>query len=153
MYSAGRFSVKRILVLEDNANLAELYREEFEEDGYEVLIANSGSAARSILERSLPDLAIVDPHACQDLGEDGAAALKMMSPWTQEVPLIINSDPAFLGRCSLKRALTTFVCKSSDLTELKTKVLEKLGAGAVRTSAKRLECIPKTLPRTHFAAF
>ncbi|UCC66986.1 MAG: response regulator, partial [Deltaproteobacteria bacterium] len=52
--------MKRILVVDDEENVRLLYKEELEEEGYEVELAEGGQEALERLDKSRPDLVTLD---------------------------------------------------------------------------------------------
>lgn len=52
--------MKRILVVDDEKNIRTLFRDELEEDGYEVETAGSGTEALEKVELRAPDLMVLD---------------------------------------------------------------------------------------------
>jgi CheY-like chemotaxis protein len=52
--------MKTILVVDDEQNIRFLYKEELEEDGYQVSVAATGEEALKMLVKQIPDLIILD---------------------------------------------------------------------------------------------
>jgi two-component system alkaline phosphatase synthesis response regulator PhoP len=50
----------KILIIEDEKILAEMYRDKFEEEGYEIRLAFSSEEAFDYLKREKPDLILLD---------------------------------------------------------------------------------------------
>jgi len=121
----GEGSVKRkILIAEDDKALQMFYREELEEDGYEVCIVNDGQEALTRLDEERFDLVLLDivmPVM------DGIAVLERMKAQNGKIPVILHtSHPKYADdpRSSLADA---FIIKSGDLIDLKTKIKSLLG--------------------------
>jgi CheY-like chemotaxis protein len=81
----------RVLLVEDDAALAQMYRIKLERDGYTVRVAGDGEAALRLLEDELPDLIFLDvrlPHM------DGLAFLEHLRSdlRTQNLPVVIVSN-------------------------------------------------------------
>ncbi|MBN1383681.1 MAG: response regulator [Elusimicrobia bacterium] len=51
---------KKILIVEDERNLSQIYKSELEEAGYSVYIANTGFSAIDYVKTTKPDLVILD---------------------------------------------------------------------------------------------
>lgn len=115
--------MKRILLIEDEAHQRLLYRQEFEGEGYDVLEADCCERARTMLAARDVDLVILDvllPNgSCFELLEH--IVLKR-----REVPVIINTAYDNFRFDFKTWGAEAFVTKSSDLTELKSKVVELL---------------------------
>ena len=81
---------KRILVVDDDANIRELLRQELTAQGYHVEQAANGLDAINQAKRQRPDLIVMDVMMPQMGGIDAAAVLKS-NPDTMAIPIIILS--------------------------------------------------------------
>lgn len=81
---------KNILVVDDDANIRQLLRQELETEGYEVREATDGMDALTQIKTTIPDLIILDVMMPQISGFDVAAVLKN-NPATMNIPIIILS--------------------------------------------------------------
>ncbi len=50
----------KILIVDDDPHIRDLYKEELEDEGYEVFLANSGKEALEIFSKESPDLVTLD---------------------------------------------------------------------------------------------
>jgi len=117
--------MKRILIADDEEALQRLYQEEFEEEGYEVILAGNG---REVLERledpdHLPDLIIMDIRM-PDL--NGIDTLRIIKEKLPQIPVILCSAYSEFKQDFSVWASDDYVVKSSDLTELKDAVKRHL---------------------------
>ena len=117
--------MKRILIADDEEALQRLYQEEFEEDGYEVLLAGNG---REVLEKlddpdHLPDLIIMDIRMPEMNGIDTLRIIKEKLP---QIPVILCSAYSEFKQDFSVWASDDYVVKSSDMTELKAAVKRHL---------------------------
>jgi two-component system response regulator (stage 0 sporulation protein F) len=117
--------MKRILIADDEEALQRLYQEEFEEDGYEVVLAGNG---REVLEKlddpeRLPDLIIMDIRMPEMNGIDTLRIIKERQP---QIPVILCSAYSEFKQDFSVWASDDYVVKSSDLTELKAAVKRHL---------------------------
>ncbi len=108
-----------ILVVDDEKNIRDLYRMELEDDGYRVLVADSGNAALELVEEDPPDLIVLD---IQMPGMSGVEILETLLGRDKGIPIILNT--AF---SSYKDDFTTwgadaYVVKSSDTSQLKLEI-------------------------------
>jgi CheY-like chemotaxis protein len=114
---------KRILIAEDDDSLRLLYEEELEAEGYEVLSARNGREAIQQLEETRPDLILLDivmPVM------DGMEALGRILRKDRRIPIILNTSYSAYREDFMSWAADAYVTKSSDLTELKSKIRELL---------------------------
>ena len=112
----------KILMVEDDPNLRMLYRDEMEEEGYEVLTAATGGEAWDLFLKLEPDFVTMDiglPDA------DGTALLKKMRETRPGLRAVVLTAYDFFDDSSMWVS-RDYVMKSSDLTELKARVREKL---------------------------
>jgi DNA-binding response OmpR family regulator len=115
--------MKTILVVEDNPNQGWLYEEELKEEGYHVLRAGDGREGLKIAQEVHPDCVILD------INMPGMDGMEMLSRLLEEQPqtrIIINTAYSSYQDHFMSWAADAYVCKSSDLTELKTRVREVL---------------------------
>ncbi len=117
--------MKRILIADDEESLQRLYQEEFEEEGYEVILAGNGKEVLSRLEDPdhRPDLIIMDIRMPEMNGIDTLRIIKEKYP---QIPVILCSAYSEFKQDFSVWASDDYVVKSSDLTELKEAVKKHL---------------------------
>ncbi len=114
---------KKILIAEDEEILRVLYEEELEDEGFEVVTANDGKEALHQMEKTKPDLVILDIAMP---GMDGLEALRRIKGKGDGIPVILyTSHPGYLSNPGT-RAADAFIVKSGNLEELKKKILQLL---------------------------
>ena len=81
----------RVLLVEDDTALAQMYRVKLEKDGYTVRVVGDGEQALSMLDQDLPDLIFLDIRLPR---MDGLTFLERLraSQRTQNVPVVIVSN-------------------------------------------------------------
>lgn len=120
---------KKILIVEDEEGLRLLYEEELKSEGYEVITARNGREAIEKLEKSKPDLIILDivmPVM------NGMETLGRILGKDKKIPIILNSSYPSYKEDFMSWAADAYITKSVDLDELKGKVKELLEKGRVR---------------------
>jgi len=82
---------KKIVIVEDNEALAEIYKARLEAEGYVCHVASDGIAALYIVQRELPDLVLLDLMVPAIAGDE---VLKRMraSDWGSNIPVHIMSN-------------------------------------------------------------
>ena len=113
----------RILIVEDEDSLRLFYEEELKAEGYEIVTARNGREAIQQVEETRPDLILLDivmPVM------DGMEALGRILRKDRKIPIILNTSYAGYREDFMSWAADAYVTKSSDLTELKTKIRELL---------------------------
>lgn len=118
--------MKRILVVDDEKNIRALFRDELEEDGYEVETAGSGQEALDKVAERAPDLIVLDIRM-EDM--TGLEVLEQVRRDHEQLPVIM---------CTAVRGLqddftvwdskvSDYITKPVDLDVLKEKIKKALG--------------------------
>ncbi|HTP04260.1 MAG TPA: response regulator [Nitrospirota bacterium] len=116
--------MKKILVVDDEENIRQLYKEEFEELGYEVTTVADGIQALAALDTKKFDLVTLDMRM-PDI--DGIETLRKMKEKNSTLPVIICTayeeyKHDFGSWCS-----DAYVVKSADTSLLRETVKKILG--------------------------
>jgi CheY-like chemotaxis protein len=114
----------KILVVEDDDNQRLLYREAFEDEGYEVVEAADGRAALRCIEDAAPDAVVLDIHMP---GMDGLHTLERIHDLNRKLPVVLNTAYAVYKDQFVSWIADAYVTKSSNLGELKHVVGAVLG--------------------------
>lgn len=114
--------MKRIMIIEDEPNLLNLYKDELEDDGYEVAAFDNGGEGVEKLQNFTPDVVVLDIKL--ERGGGGLEVLRAIKSHDKNIPVILNS-----AYNTFKNDFTTwmadaYIVKSSDLRELKGKIHE-----------------------------
>jgi two-component system phosphate regulon response regulator PhoB len=115
----------RVLVVDDEADIAELLTYNFQEAGYEVLAATDGMAAVSAAQRWLPEAIVLDLNLP---GLDGFAVCEMLRvlPSTRDIPILMLT--AFASEESravgLKLGANEYLTKPFSPRDVVTRVRE-----------------------------
>ena len=117
---------KKILVVDDEESIHLLYREELEDEGYQVISAMSGENALKLFESEQPDLVILDINMP---GMDGIEVLRQMKQMKPNVPVILSSAYPEYKQDLASWASDDYIVKSFNLDELKDSVKRHLQAG------------------------
>ncbi|MFZ5773859.1 MAG: ATP-binding protein [Thermodesulfobacteriota bacterium] len=87
---AGPNDAKRLLIVDDEANIRELIRQELEGQGYHILCAAGGRTALQLAREKRPDLILLDLMLPDINGYEVLASLKA-DPNTRAIPVVIVS--------------------------------------------------------------
>ncbi len=117
---------KKILVVDDEESIHLLYREELEDEGYQVVSAMNGEDALKLFESEQPDLVILDINMP---GMDGIEVLRQMKQMKPNVPVILSSAYPEYKQDLASWASDDYIVKSFNLDELKASVKRHLQKG------------------------
>ena len=121
-----KFRVKimpKILIVEDEENLRELYAEDLEESGYDVEKAINGKEAMDLVRKGNFDLVIMDIRMPE---MDGIETLGKIITMEKKLPVIIYTAYSNYKRNFMTWTADAYLTKSSNLDELKNKIKELL---------------------------
>lgn len=118
--------MKTILFADDHKSIREYCREEFEDEGYRVLLARDGREAIQLVRQEHPDMAVLDIYMPGGTGLEALDAIKRVAP-AMPVVLFTAHDEACL-RDRRSRLAAACVEKCADLTELKRLVFRLLAS-------------------------
>ncbi len=113
-----------VLVVDDENSIRALYREELEEEGYEVKCAQNRAEAFSALESGPVHVIILDIKLGK---ESGLQILQELSRHKSEIPVIISTAYSAYKDDYSSWLADGYVVKSSSLDELKIQVSKALG--------------------------
>ena len=108
--------MKTVLVIDDEDSIRSLYKEELEDDGYDVLTAETGKKALDILDENDVDIITLDIRMPE---MDGLEFLGEVRKKNKEIPIIVCSAFSSYKQDFSVWGADAYVVKSSDLTELK----------------------------------
>lgn len=107
---------KKILVVDDEEHMRQLFKEELVEEGYEVFLAADGEEAIRLAEEVKPDLVTLDVRMP---GMDGIEVLRVLKEKRRDLPMIMcTAYPEYKHNFGVW-ASDAYVVKSGDLKELK----------------------------------
>ena len=109
-------SAKKILVVDDEAHVCRLYREELEDAGYRVATACSGREALELVRTFQPDLVTLDIKM-PDM--DGIEVLRRLKSLRRDLPVVLCTAYGDYAQDFQVWASDAYIVKSADLTELK----------------------------------
>src|ERR1043166_3181570 len=136
--------MKKILITEDDVLMAEIYRDNFENEGFAAEIAADGSIALQRLKENPPDIVLLD---LMMPGVNGVEVLRHIrsSPDTKGLPVIVmsNAFASALGKeaaqAGANKCLAKNTCGPKKLVEEVRNVLASAGtATATAPSAPSL---------------
>lgn len=112
----------KLLIVDDDINIQRLYKEELEEEGYEVIVASTGKDALELFEKENPDIVSLD-ILMPDI--DGISLLRKMKELKPKIPIIMSTAYDYRDDFAVW-ASEAYIVKSSDLGELKQTIKKLL---------------------------
>ena len=113
--------MNKVMVVEDERYLLELYRNELEDAGYTVIGVANGNDVLEKIKLENPDVIVLDIRL---EGIEGLEVLEQIKNYNVEMPVILNSAYSTYKANFSSWIADDYVVKSPDLTELKM-VIEK----------------------------
>jgi len=117
-------SVKKILIIEDDSHLADIYGKKLTSEGFEVITAKSGSAGLRMAKKTPPDLVLLDLLLPSKPGLEILKLLKA-DEHLRTVPVIVTSnfgDKATVRECLGSGAVDFIIKAQINLSELVIRV-------------------------------
>ena len=114
----------KILVVDDDEHIQRLYREELEDEGFEVISALNGREAMELFCKESPDLVTLD-ILLPDV--DGIRILRQMET-NPSIPVVMSTAYDYRDDFATW-ASEAYIPKSSDLDELKSIIFKLLSKG------------------------
>jgi DNA-binding response OmpR family regulator len=81
----------KVVIVEDNLDLSEIYKQRLELSGYTCFVAHDGIAALYIIQKELPDLVLLDLMVPSIAGDQILTKMRT-SDWGKKIPVIIISN-------------------------------------------------------------
>jgi two-component system phosphate regulon response regulator PhoB len=128
----------RVLIVEDEADIAELLRFSLELEGHEAALAVTGAAALEQIERRPPDVVLLDLLLPDVPGTEICRRLKA-DPKTQGIPIVIVSSLAREQERvkALEMGADDFITKPFSIRELVLRLAAVLRRTPMPVSAPR----------------
>jgi DNA-binding response OmpR family regulator len=82
---------QKVVIVEDNVDLAELYKTRLELLGYKCLMVYDGQSALALIERELPDLVLLDMMVPKIAGDQILATMRA-SDWGKNIKVLVISN-------------------------------------------------------------
>ncbi len=108
-----------LLIVDDSPEIRELYKDEFESEGYEVFTAADGNEACDVTKEQKPDLVILDIGMPEKNGLEAIGEIARLNGGT---PVIVNTAYPLFKMDFRAHHAAAWIQKSSDLNPLKSAV-------------------------------
>jgi DNA-binding response OmpR family regulator len=109
----------RVLVIEDEQHLLDLYRQELEDEGYKVMSVDNGENVIDDIKAFDPEIIVLDIK----LGRtEGLKVLEQIKGFNLNLPVILNSAYSVYKQNFSSWIADDYVIKSPDLSELKSTI-------------------------------
>lgn len=112
---------KKILVVEDEKDIAGMVHDLLTKSGYEIIVANDGQEGLKRLETFRPDLILLDVMMPQMSGYDFVRTVKQDEKFKQ-IPVIVLTAKALSYEAFKKEGVTDYLLKPFLPAELTDKI-------------------------------
>ena len=130
----------RILIVEDDISVREMLAEYLATHGYEVAQADRGAAMREAVERSLPDVVLLDVNLP---GEDGLTLARFLRERYDVGIIMVTAATDVADRVAgLEVGADDYVTKPFELRELRARVKTVLRRMQAKAPAARRHPVP-----------
>jgi DNA-binding response OmpR family regulator len=117
---------KRILVIDDDEDILEIFNLVFQENGYEIVLSNTGEAAEHI-KLIQPDMVLLDVRIVGSAKDGPEICREIKSQLeTRYLPVMLVSGEADLAVIAEECGADAFIAKPFDIFELLSHVKEYL---------------------------
>ena len=113
----------KVLVVEDEINLLELYTSELEDEGYSVIPVKEGKKVLDRIKASEPQVVVLDIRLND---AEGLEVLEQIKNYDLNLPVILNTAYSTYKANFSTWIADEYVLKSPDLTELKLAIKKYL---------------------------
>jgi len=118
-YFMSEGGMHRIMIVEDEKNLLELYKHELEDEGYKVISCHNGESVMDSIKSCKPEVVVLDIR----LGAiEGLEVLEQIKSYDLNLPVILNSAYSTYKANFSSWIADDYVIKSPDLSELKSTI-------------------------------
>jgi len=125
----------RVLIVEDDSHVREMLAEYLRTHGYEVALAEQGTAMREAVEKTLPDVVLLDVNLP---GEDGFTLARFLRERYDVGIIMVTAAADVADRVAgLEVGADDYVAKPFDLRELRARV---------KSIIRRMQARPQTAP-------
>lgn len=120
---------KKIVIVEDNTALAEIYKTRLEMLGYTCFIAYNGITGLYFIQKELPDLVLLDLMV-PDIAGDQILLRMRASNWGAKIPVLVMSNlneadaPAGLRELGIEGYVVKADLSDDQLDKIVTKILD-----------------------------
>lgn len=128
----------KIVLVEDDVMLAEIYQTRLLLAGYDCVVANDGALGVTAIQQHLPDLALLDLMLPQISGDEILRIMRA-SDWGKDIPVIILTNiseseaPDSLKQLQFERYIIKVRLENNQLAEIVSETLESLQKSNIGT--------------------
>lgn len=126
---------KKIIIVEDNMSLAEIYKTRLELLGYTCFVAYNGITGLYFIQKEIPDLVLLD-IMIPDIAGDQVLATLRKSDWGKEIPVYVISNlneseaPAGLRQLGIAGYSVKATMTDDQIDHIVESILRPSGANA-----------------------
>src|ERR1041385_1453589 len=128
--------MKKMLIIEDDVVVGNIYRHKFQREGFDVTVAADGESGLKLLRRSKPDVVVLDLMLPKLNGVEILKAMRA-EPETQLIPVIVLTNTYLSGLVqeAWKAGANQCMIKASCTPKQLIDVVNRLGEPPAPTPA------------------
>ena len=125
-------STLKVVIVEDNASLNDIYKTRLEMLGYQCFSAYDGEQALSVIETELPNLVLLDLMVPKIAGDQILATMRA-HPWGKDIKVLVISNlneadaPAGLRQYGIEGYAVKMNLSDDDIDKLVDNILRPAG--------------------------
>jgi DNA-binding response OmpR family regulator len=139
-------ALARVLVVDDDVDVAEVLQDFFVDEGYDVRTAHNGRVALDLFDAWRPNVVLLDLRMPGMSGAEAFVRIRAMQP-TAAVVFVTGADDEALARRLLREGATDYVMKPVDLDYCALAVLLSVGRMAGTPGHETPEPVTQALYR------
>ena len=118
----------KVVLVEDDAMLAEIYQKRLEMAGFDAIVANDGLTGLEVIKQNLPDLVLLDLLLPQMTGDEVLRQMRQ-SEWGKNIKVILLTNiseseaPEGLEQLGFERYIVKANISNNQLVEIINQVL------------------------------
>lgn len=120
---------KKILIIEDEADMAQVVDTRMKKSGYEINVVESGEEAFEFLKNSTPDLILLDLLLPQMQGQEVCKKLKNDHKLRQIPVILFTASASDIPKIAKEIGADDYILKPYNPGELLSKVRKLTGSG------------------------
>lgn len=120
---------KKIVIVEDDLAISQMYRMKFESDGFEIYLADNGRSGLELVEQVKPDIILLDLIMPEMSGDEMLATLRTKEEFIKTPVVILTNTESEKSQVEARMmGISAYIVKANETpSQVAAKVREILG--------------------------